>query len=285
MRPGEENVELGLEALRLALARALHPGYAAPLPAAAPTGGARAGGPNLLLSEVVDYRPAGSSRHRGTGGSRGTSGSRGEGETDDDSRSGPSAQPDRAQANRLAALVELARTGDSEAFALLYDHYHPIVYRFLYYRTGSVTLTEDLTSETFVRALRGIGTFRWQGKDFGAWLTTIARNLAVDHFKSGRVRLEHTTEDMGAQLDPGDGPESAVLTSLTNRALLTALRELPREQRDCLIMRFLQGFSIADTARVLDAATARSSSCSFELSAVSRSCCPRGCDEPLELQP
>ena len=43
-----------------------------------------------------------------------------------------------------------------------------------------------------------MSTFRWQGKDFGAWLMTIARNLTTDHYKSGRTRLEKTTEDMGA---------------------------------------------------------------------------------------
>ena len=55
---------------------------------------------------------------------------------------------------RLIALVELARGGDDDAFGLLYDHYQPSVYRFLYYRTRSIVVAEDLTSETFFRALR-----------------------------------------------------------------------------------------------------------------------------------
>ena len=93
--------------------------------------------------------------------------------------------------------------------------------------------------------------FRWQGKDFGAWLMTIARNLATDHFKAGRTRLEMTTEDMGDHDDATEGPESTVLTSLTNDLLLEALTQLPVEQRDCLVMRFLQGMSIAETAAVL----------------------------------
>ena len=152
---------------------------------------------------------------------------------------------------RLIALVELARTGDSEAFGLLYDHYQGSVYRVLFYRTRSVQLAEDLTSETFFRALRSMNNFRWQGKDFGAWLMTIARNLATDHFKAGRTRLELTTEDMGLHDDATEGPETSVLASLTNEILLKALTELPSEQKDCLIMRFLQGMSIAETAAVL----------------------------------
>jgi RNA polymerase sigma-70 factor (ECF subfamily) len=96
-----------------------------------------------------------------------------------------------------------------------------------------------------------MGSFRWQGKDFGAWLMTIARNLTTDHFKAGRTRLEYTQEDMTPHDEATEGPESSVLASLTNQALLAALTELPHEQQECLIMRFLQGLSIAETAKVL----------------------------------
>ncbi|KQZ75807.1 sigma-70 family RNA polymerase sigma factor [Nocardioides sp. Root151] len=169
----------------------------------------------------------------------------------DDADQAASSAENEADRERMIALVELARGGDKEAFGQLFDHYHPAVYRFLYYRTRSQTLAEDLASETFFRALRSMNNFRWQGKDFGAWLMTIARNLTTDHFKAGRTRLEMTTEDMGAHDDVTDGPESAVLASLTNESLLAALQKLPKEQQECLIMRFLQGMSIAETAQVL----------------------------------
>ncbi|MFC7496673.1 MULTISPECIES: sigma-70 family RNA polymerase sigma factor [unclassified Nocardioides] len=162
-----------------------------------------------------------------------------------------SSEEDEGERTRLIALVELARQGDTEAFGLLYDHYHGSVYRFLFYRTRSGTLAEDLTSETFFRALRSMNNFRWQGKDFGAWLMTIARNLATDHFKAGRTRLELTTEDMSLHDDATDGPEGTVIAGITNEILMQALTELPAEQRDCLVMRFLQGMSIAETAAVL----------------------------------
>jgi RNA polymerase sigma-70 factor, ECF subfamily len=175
----------------------------------------------------------------------------GSGSGPDDHDQAASSSTDEAERSRLIAMVELARGGDTEAFGLLYDHYHASVYRFLYYRVGSVALAEDLTSETFFRALRSMSSFRWQGKDFGAWLMTIARNLTADHFKSGRNRLEYTTEDMSAHDSATEGPENAVLASLTNEALLAALGELPAEQQECLVMRFLQGLSIAETAKVL----------------------------------
>ncbi len=230
------DVARGLDALREAVLRLLDPASVLPATAAAAPAGPAA--PRWLLAEAVaDDR---SSMRHGPGG---------QGFGDGDLAT--SSEDSEADRTRLIALVELARTGDSEAFGLLYDHYHVSVYRFLFYRTRSAPLAEDLTSETFFRALRNMKSFRWQGKDFGAWLMTIARNLATDHFKAGRTRLEMTTEDMGDHDDATEGPESVVLAGLTNELLLQALTELPDEQRDCLVMRFLQGMSIAETAAAL----------------------------------
>jgi RNA polymerase sigma-70 factor, ECF subfamily len=226
------DVARGLDALRAAVAQILFsPQLAA------------AGGPTVLLSEAsITHGPARAAK----GGASTASGG-----DYDDADQATSSEESEAERTRLIALVELARTGDSDAFGLLYDHYQSSVYRFLFYRTRSVQLAEDLTSETFFRALRSMNNFRWQGKDFGAWLMTIARNLTTDHFKAGRTRLELTTEDMSAHDDTTEGPESTVLAGLTNEILLGALKSLPDEQRDCLIMRFLQGMSIAETAAVL----------------------------------
>ena len=115
---------------------------------------------------------------------------------------------------------------------------------------GSPTLAEDLVSETFLRALRRIDSFTWQGRDFAAWLVTIARNLIADHFKSGRYRLEITTEDIleSGPAQTTDGPESLVLDSLTNATLLSAVKKLNPEQQECIVLRFLQGLSVNETA-------------------------------------
>lgn len=155
------------------------------------------------------------------------------------------------QASRLRALVDLAKQGDSEAFGQLYDHYVTGVFRFIYYRVGSQQLAEDLTSETFVRGLRAINRFNWQGKDFGAWLTTIARNLVADHYKSSRARLEIVSDSVPEGDNHAPGPENEVLALISNELLFEAVNKLPKEQRDCVLMRFIQGMSIAQTAEVL----------------------------------
>ncbi|MDP9442888.1 MAG: sigma-70 family RNA polymerase sigma factor [Actinomycetota bacterium] len=169
-------------------------------------------------------------------------------------RSGGAGAPpddDDPETSRLVALVDLARSGDAEAFGQLYDHYVGTVYRFLYYRVGSHALAEDLTSETFFRALRSMSSFSWQGRDFGAWLVTISRNLVADHFKSGRQRLEMTTDDLTAHDSTTAGPEDDVIAGLTNVILIQTLAQLAPEQQECLVLRFLQGLSIAETAAAL----------------------------------
>ncbi|MFC0528290.1 ECF subfamily RNA polymerase sigma factor, BldN family [Phytohabitans kaempferiae] len=153
------------------------------------------------------------------------------------------------------ALVERAQAGEAEAFGLIYDRYVDTVFRFVYFRVGNRQLAEDLTSDTFLRALKRIGSFTWQGRDLGAWLVTIARNLVADHFKSGRYRLEVTTGDVldadREDRGPEGSPEAAVVDHITNVALLTAVKQLNPEQQECIVLRFLQGFSVAETAQAM----------------------------------
>ncbi|KIF68590.1 RNA polymerase subunit sigma-24 [Streptomyces sp. AcH 505] len=160
----------------------------------------------------------------------------------------PSADSDSA---RMMDLVERAQAGEADAFGRLYDQYSDTVYRYIYYRVGGKATAEDLTSETFLRALRRISTFTWQGRDFGAWLVTIARNLVADHFKSSRFRLEVTTGEMLDANEVARSPEDSVLESLSNAALLEAVRKLNPQQQECVTLRFLQGLSVAETARVM----------------------------------
>jgi RNA polymerase sigma-70 factor (ECF subfamily) len=164
----------------------------------------------------------------------------------------PPIEPAGEQAE-VMSLVSAAQRGDGEAFGQLYDRYVDVVHRYIAYRVSNHALTEDLTSETFLRALRRISSYTWQGRDFGAWLVTIARNLIADHFKSSRYKLELATSDLveaGAERT-ADGPENEVLTGITNSALFEAVKKLNAEQQECIVLRFLQGMSVAETATIL----------------------------------
>lgn len=148
-------------------------------------------------------------------------------------------------------LVEAAQGGDQQAFGVLYDRYVDGVFRYILYRVGDRALAEDLTSETFLRALRRISSVSYQGRDVGAWFVTIARNLVLDHVKSSRYRLEIATAEITDSGTTDKGPEHEVLTDATNTELLKCVAQLGADQQECIALRFLQGLSVAETAALM----------------------------------
>ncbi|MDT0574198.1 sigma-70 family RNA polymerase sigma factor [Streptomyces sp. DSM 3412] len=205
-------------------------------------------GPCYALADGVEPGPGRSAVVEGRWSGDGRAGRRARSGSTATTTRRPAADSDSA---RMMDLVERAQSGEADAFGRLYDQYSDTVYRYIYYRVGGKATAEDLTSETFLRALRRIGTFTWQGRDFGAWLVTIARNLVADHFKSSRFRLEVTTGEMLDANEVERSPEDSVLESLSNAALLEAVRRLNPQQQECVTLRFLQGLSVAETARVM----------------------------------
>lgn len=148
-------------------------------------------------------------------------------------------------------LVEAAQSGDTFSFGCLYDRYVDVVYRYVLVRLGDRALAEDVTSETFLRAFRRIHSITYQGRDVGAWFITIARNLVLDHLKSSRFRLEVSTADPDEGPEVVSGPESQVLANLTRIELLRCVQLLGDDQRECIVLRFLQGLSVSETAEVM----------------------------------
>jgi RNA polymerase sigma-70 factor (ECF subfamily) len=153
------------------------------------------------------------------------------------------------------SLVRAAQAGDTEAFGQLYDQYVSFVYRFICYRVKDQGLAQDFTSETFLRALRRFSEVNYQGRDIGAWFITIARNIVLDHVKSARFRLELSTADLAPFAPPArdvlGSPELAVLAKLSNERLMVAVNSLNTEQRECVVLRFLNELTVAETAEVM----------------------------------
>ena len=149
--------------------------------------------------------------------------------------------------------VRLAQEGSAHAFALLYDRYVDQIFGYVYHRVGHRQTAEDLVSDVFLRALRRISTFKWQGVDFGAWLMTIARNRVHDHFKSAKFRLEATVEEVfdSPVQNSDDNPEQALLSSDLTQQVHDAIRQLKGEQAEVLYLRFIQHLSVAETAAVM----------------------------------
>ncbi|GLY53871.1 sigma-70 family RNA polymerase sigma factor [Lentzea sp. NBRC 102530] len=150
-------------------------------------------------------------------------------------------------------LVKAAQEGDTQAFGVLYDQYVDMVFRYVLFRVGGDrAFAEDVTSETFLRALRSIGSVSYQGRDVGAWFVTIARNIVFDHVKSSRYRLEVTTAELQDNREETSGPEQEVMTEATNAELLRCVSQLGDDQRDCIVLRFIEGKSVSEVAQIMD---------------------------------
>ena len=132
-------------------------------------------------------------------------------------------------------LVDRAVGGDAEAFGGLYDLFADDLYRYFYGRLGSYHDSEDLVARTFLRAWRAIGTFRWKGKPFEAWLFTLAKNQLIDFHRERRATL--TTLD-DARPDGRPGPEALALAEASARETRAALARLTEEQRQVLELKF-----------------------------------------------
>jgi RNA polymerase sigma-70 factor, ECF subfamily len=163
---------------------------------------------------------------------------------------GSEAEPD-SDHRQSWDLVHSAQNGDKGAFGKLYGRYVDVVYRYVLFRVGDKELAEDVTSETFLRALRRITSVTYQGRDVGAWLVTIARNLVLDHVKSSRFRLEVTRAEVDDESKVQAGPEQQVLSKITNAELLKCIEQLGDDQRECIALRFLQGLSVSETAQLM----------------------------------
>lgn len=165
-------------------------------------------------------------------------------------------------ANELAEardLMAAATRGDRDAFGEIYRRHHPFILRYIHTRVGSPQIAEDLTADTFVRALGGIGQFMWRDRDPVAWLHTIARNLIIDHYKRFDTRLVvrgATAEDVltvaqSRQASRYGNPEPDTLAHLAAVATLRAVQDLTPDQRTCVELRCLRGLSVADTAQAM----------------------------------
>ena len=149
-----------------------------------------------------------------------------------------------------AELVRRAQSGDRDAFAALYRAYVQAIYRYMLVRLSNAQQAEDLTAEVFLRAVDGLPRYSNRGLPFGAWLFRIARDRLVDYYRQSARRPTLALEDsLPSELpDPGAAAEGMALT----QALSEALRQLTDEQRDVIQFRYMENWSLEETAQALN---------------------------------
>ena len=147
-----------------------------------------------------------------------------------------------------ADLVRQAKSGDSEAFAELYDACVERVYRYIYFRVGEAELAEDLQAEVFLRMLEGIQRYEDRGWPISAWLYRIAHDRTVDTMRRRRSRQHVPLEAWSGTCD---GPDSTVDVQLDHEELNQMLDDLTDEQRQVIRLRFMGEMSVQEVAQKL----------------------------------
>ncbi len=147
------------------------------------------------------------------------------------------------------AVIERARNGDDEAFVLIYEHFGPQIHRYVYRLVGNQELADDITQETFLKALQSIRGIA-RDSNVGAWLYRIASNASFDVLRRRKLITwmpimeesdksdEFTSEDFTPQL-------------IESHAVRRTLTEMPPALAVCLVLRSVEGFSCEEIADIL----------------------------------
>ena len=168
-----------------------------------------------------------------------------------------------AEQEALTRLVRLCLAGDAVAWQQLVTGQHRRVYALCYRFTGSATDAEDLTQDVFLKVYRNLGTFDGQKGSFGTWITTLTRNLLVDHFR--RTRMDRVTHSLDATHEGAEGaPTQAEQLADTRPSqhqhvagielrskIQAALKQVSPELREAVILRDLHDMDYREIAQVL----------------------------------
>ncbi len=153
------------------------------------------------------------------------------------------------RANDDIPLVMRAIQKDQEAFGELYDRHVVRVYRHIYYMVGSATEAEDLTAQTFLRAWEAVERYQVRGAPFVSWLLRIAHNLGVSYLRSKREssELHDGIVDHKMRIDP----ESSFAQSADEELVREAILLLREEQRQVIILRFIEDLDYTEVAAII----------------------------------
>jgi RNA polymerase sigma-70 factor (ECF subfamily) len=148
-------------------------------------------------------------------------------------------------------LIERAQADPGE-FAALYDRYVGRVYNYIYQRTGNSWDAEDLTAKALLRAYSHLEHYVFRGVPFSAWLYRIAHNVVANWHRDRHRHQVVALDALVVQEEDGDGPEDVTQAQEEQRFLREAIRLLPPDRQQLLILKFSEGLTNAQIAGVMD---------------------------------
>ena len=146
--------------------------------------------------------------------------------------------------------LQRARAFDKAAITAIYDSFHPKIYRYIYRQVGDVEVSRDLTAEVFRRFLQALQDGAGPEQQLQAWLYRAAHNIVIDYYRRQQHRHHlHLTESI-----PGTEGELEVVVEqhILSQTLRGAVHALTPEQQQVVTLKFLEGFSNAEVAEIVD---------------------------------
>jgi RNA polymerase sigma-70 factor, ECF subfamily len=146
-------------------------------------------------------------------------------------------------------LVRRAQGFEEDAIRQLYEAYYPKIYNYAFMQMGDVQAAEDLASDVMLKMIESIQSYKFRGLPFGAWVFRIARNRLIDlhrrRKRRGEVDLSETLSTALAN------PQVLAERALERGQLQVALKHLTEEQRQVIVLKFIQGFDNRSVGRIL----------------------------------
>lgn len=148
-------------------------------------------------------------------------------------------------------LIQAAVKGKSSAFGPLYDHYQPMIYRFVFVKVGRREDAEDITHQVFLAAWQNIGGYKFRGHPFSSWLYRIARNQVVDHYRSKKPEASIEKMDPEFFVSPANA-QFDLSMKIEMEKVMSAIGRLKSDYQDVIVLRFVEDLPLKDTAAAME---------------------------------
>lgn len=150
--------------------------------------------------------------------------------------------------NELVAIA----SHDQEAFGEIYERYLTKIYNYIYYRVGNAQDAEDIAAKVFYRAMAHIQNYEDKGVPFQAWLYRIAHNLVANFHRDEGRRKIIPLDDYIAHSLKSDAPDKQTESNEEEATLMAAIRRLPAERQQLLLLKFVHDKSNAEIGEIMN---------------------------------
>jgi RNA polymerase sigma-70 factor (ECF subfamily) len=148
-------------------------------------------------------------------------------------------------------LVEQARNGNRQALNQLVHLYWQPLYRYIFYKVRHKEETEELTQDTFLKAITYLPKYEERGISFHSFLLRVATNLITDHWRRKSRSGEWLPLTEALILRDEEGPDEVAILGERKALIDAAIEMLPEEQKRVVILRLIEGRSIKEVADIM----------------------------------